>query len=41
MSVLDHAEDIPNTPEEHASLHLAGGLSNHGHQCGILWGGAL
>ena len=41
MSVLDHVENIPNTPEEHASLHLAGGLSNHGYQCGILWGGVL
>jgi len=41
MSVLDHAMDIPLTHEEHASRHLAGGMANHGYQCGMPWGAAL
>ena len=41
MSVLDHAVDIPLTREGHASRHLAGGIVNHGYQCGMIWGGAL
>jgi hypothetical protein len=27
--------------EEHAASPLAGGISQHGHQCGMLWGEAL
>ena len=39
--MLDHAADTPSGIEERAAMHLAGGVSNHGYQCGILWGGAL
>ena len=41
MSALDRAVNTPFTLEEHASLHLAGGISNRGYQCGIVWGAAL
>lgn len=39
--MLDHAMDNTLPPEEHASKHLAGGLANHGYQCGMPWGAAL
>ena len=41
MSVLDHASDNLLTLEEHATVPLAGGIMNHGYQCGMLWGAAL
>ena len=41
MSVLDHAMDNSLSREEHASRHLAGGIANHGYQCGMPWGAAL
>jgi hypothetical protein len=41
MSVLDHAMDNSLAREEHASRQLAGGIANHGYQCGMPWGAAL
>jgi hypothetical protein len=41
MSVLDHAEGCPMDTEEKASGPLAGGIVNHGYQCGMLWGMTL
>ena len=41
MSVLDHADGHPMPPEEHATMPLAGGIMNHGYQCGMLWGAVL
>ena len=41
MSVLDHAADDPMKPEEHATLLHAGGITNYGYQCGMLWGAVL
>ena len=41
MSVLDHAVDHPLQLEEHATMPLAGGIMNHGYQCGMLWGATL
>ncbi len=39
--MLDHVTNNPLPQEEHASKHLAGGLVNHGYQCGMPWGAAL
>ena len=41
MSVLDNADGHPLELEEHATMPLAGGIANHGYQCGMLWGAAL
>ena len=41
MSVVDDSFDHPLTPEEQAAAPLAGGILNHGYQCGMLWGAAL
>ncbi|MEA3441067.1 MAG: C-GCAxxG-C-C family protein [Chloroflexota bacterium] len=41
MSVVDASFDQPLKPEERASMSLAGGLLQHGYQCGMLWGAAL
>jgi len=41
MSVLDHADGQPLKLEEHATAPLAGGIMNHGYQCGMLWGATL
>jgi len=41
MSVVDAAFDHPLKIEEEAAAHLAGGIANHGYQCGMLWGAAL
>lgn len=41
MSVVDDSFDHPLTPEEKAAAPLAGGILNHGYQCGMLWGAAL
>jgi hypothetical protein len=41
MSVLDHAAGYPLAIEEKAAGPLAGGIANHGYQCGMLWGSVL
>ncbi|MGB7117246.1 MAG: hypothetical protein WBD56_13970 [Anaerolineales bacterium] len=38
MSVVDASFDHPLKLEERASMTLAGGLLQHGYQCGMLWG---
>ena len=40
-NVLNRAFDQPAEPEERASLPLAGGVMQHGFQCGMLWGATL
>jgi hypothetical protein len=39
--VLDRAFDNPLQTEERASMPLAGGIMQHGYQCGMIWGAAL
>ena len=39
--LLNHEFDNVKLPEEKASDMLAGGIAQKGHQCGMLWGGAL
>jgi hypothetical protein len=39
--VLNRAFDEPMKTEERAALPLAGGLMQHGYQCGMIWGAAL
>ena len=41
MSVVDDSYDHPLKPEEKAVGPLAGGILNHGYQCGMLWGASL
>ena len=41
MSVVDAAFDEPLATEEKSSMALAGGILQHGYQCGMLWGAAL
>jgi len=41
MSVVDASFDQPLKPEERASMTLAGGIMQHGYQCGMLWGATL
>ena len=41
MSVVDCSFDHPLKLEEEASIPLAGGIVNHGYQCGMLWGATL
>ena len=41
MSVVDNSYGSPLKPEEKATMTLAGGIANHGYQCGLLWGAAL
>jgi hypothetical protein len=41
MSVVDDSFDHPLKLEEDASAPLAGGIMQHGYQCGMLWGAAL
>ena len=41
MSVVNRSFDHPLELEEQASMSLAGGLANHGYQCGMLWGATL
>ena len=40
-NVLNRAFDHPQKLEERASMPLAGGLMQHGYQCGMIWGAAL
>ena len=39
--VLNRAHQQPMVPEENASMPFAGGIIQHGYQCGLLWGAAL
>lgn len=39
--VLSRAFDHPLNPEEIAITPLAGGIKQHGYQCGMIWGAAL
>jgi len=41
LRVLNHAFDQPMESEEQAAMPLAGGLLQHGYQCGMLWGSTL
>jgi len=41
MSVVDVSFDHPMKLEERASMPFAGGIMQHGYQCGMLWGAAL
>ena len=41
MRVLNRAFDHPLEKEEHATAPLAGGIMQHGYQCGMIWGAAL
>lgn len=41
MRVLNQAFDHPQESEEHAVAPLAGGILQHGFQCGMLWGSVL
>src|SRR3990172_2884162 len=41
MSVVDRAFDHPLMLEERASMPLAGGIVQHGFQCGQIWGATL
>lgn len=38
---LDRALDDPLGDEEYAAMPLAGGILQHGYQCGMLWGATL
>ncbi len=39
--VLSRAFDDPLVQEERAAMPLAGGIVQHGYQCGMIWGSAL
>jgi len=41
MSVVDSSLGYPLEIEEKASMLLAGGITQYGYQCGMLWGAAL
>ncbi|MCP4715689.1 MAG: hypothetical protein GY868_11275, partial [Deltaproteobacteria bacterium] len=41
MSVVDCSFDHPLQLEEEATIPLAGGIMQHGYQCGMIWGAAL
>ena len=41
MNVLDRAFVHPLKHEEHASMPFAGGIMQHGYQCGMIWGATL
>lgn len=41
MSVVNCSFDHPMKLEENAAGPLAGGIANHGYQCGMLWGATL
>jgi hypothetical protein len=40
-NVLDRAFDHPLKLEEHAAMPFAGGIMQHGYQCGFIWGATL
>jgi len=39
--VLSRAFGHPQLAEEHACMPFAGGIAQHGYQCGMLWGAAI
>jgi len=39
--VLNRAFDQPLNPEERAVTPFAGGIKQHGYQCGMIWGATL
>lgn len=41
LYVLNRAFESPMTDEEQAVMPFAGGILQHGYQCGMLWGAAL
>ncbi|MBC8376488.1 MAG: C-GCAxxG-C-C family protein [FCB group bacterium] len=41
MRVLNQGFDNSKTSEEKATAPLAGGIMQHGYQCGMIWGAAL
>jgi hypothetical protein len=41
LRVLNQAFDHPSQLEEHAGTPLAGGIMQHGYQCGMIWGAVL
>jgi hypothetical protein len=41
LRVLNRAFDDPLKDEERAAAPLAGGIMQHGYQCGMIWGAAL
>lgn len=41
FSIVDGGFDNPHKREEQASMPLAGGILQHGYQCGLLWGSAF
>ncbi|MCP4536711.1 MAG: hypothetical protein GY832_06150 [Chloroflexi bacterium] len=41
MRVLNHTFDHPLKLEENATMPFAGGIMQHGYQCGMIWGAAL
>ena len=41
LHVLNCAFDRPMGSEEHAAVPLAGGIMQHGHQCGMIWWATL
>jgi Putative redox-active protein (C_GCAxxG_C_C) len=41
LRVLDNAFGHPLKLEEHAVMPLAGGIMQHGYQCGMIWGATL
>ncbi|MHC5037587.1 MAG: C-GCAxxG-C-C family (seleno)protein [Planctomycetota bacterium] len=41
MRVVDNAYGHPLRTEENAVMPLAGGILQHGYQCGMIWGAAL
>ncbi|MFH1892623.1 MAG: C-GCAxxG-C-C family protein [Candidatus Zixiibacteriota bacterium] len=41
MRVLNRAFDQSSRLEENATAPLAGGIMQHGYQCGMIWGAAL
>ena len=41
MGVLNHEFDRQILEEENAAMPLAGGVMQHGYQCGMIWGAAL
>lgn len=41
LHVLGRAFDHPLIDEERAAMPLAGGIMQHGYQCGMLWGATL
>ncbi len=41
MAVVNRSFDNPLEPEEHAVMPFAGGIMQHGYQCGMIWGASL